>query len=157
VLKGRRVVPRCASRRAVVPIASLTSSTCRLPTRILRGRRISISCGSGLPPRGPMRPVSAGAKQSFVPRRARRRYSSCSARPPHKPPSRPPVRRIDGWVRVVIPIESVDQAAADLMRLGAEAEVLKPMKLRRRIASRRRPKATCAASCSRKAPAWSRL
>jgi predicted DNA-binding transcriptional regulator YafY len=40
----------------------------------------------------------------------------------------------DGWVRVVIPIEAINQAAADLMRLGADAEVLEPLELRRRIA-----------------------
>jgi predicted DNA-binding transcriptional regulator YafY len=40
----------------------------------------------------------------------------------------------DGWVSVVIPIESVDQAAADLMRLGTDAEVLEPPELRCRIA-----------------------
>jgi predicted DNA-binding transcriptional regulator YafY len=40
----------------------------------------------------------------------------------------------DGWVRVVIPIEGVDQAAAELMRLGTDAEVLEPPEVRRRIA-----------------------
>jgi predicted DNA-binding transcriptional regulator YafY len=44
----------------------------------------------------------------------------------------PPDR--DGWLRVVIPIESIDQAAADLIRLGTDAEVLEPPELRRRIA-----------------------
>jgi predicted DNA-binding transcriptional regulator YafY len=40
----------------------------------------------------------------------------------------------DDWVRVVIPIEAVDQAATDLMWLGADAEVLEPLELRCRIA-----------------------
>jgi predicted DNA-binding transcriptional regulator YafY len=40
-----------------------------------------------------------------------------------------------GWVRIIMPIESVEQAAAELMRLGAEAEVLEPAALRRRIAA----------------------
>ena len=40
----------------------------------------------------------------------------------------------DGWFRVVIPIESIEQAAADLIRLGTDAEVLEPAELRRRIA-----------------------
>jgi len=39
-----------------------------------------------------------------------------------------------GWVRVVIPIESIEQAAADLLRLGIDAEVLEPPELRSRIA-----------------------
>ncbi|MGE5148474.1 MAG: helix-turn-helix transcriptional regulator [Rhodospirillaceae bacterium] len=41
----------------------------------------------------------------------------------------------EGWVRVTIPIESIDQAAIDLLMLGTEAEVLKPRELRRRIAA----------------------
>ncbi len=47
-----------------------------------------------------------------------------SAGPPEK----------NGWVRVTIPIESIDQAAVDLLRLGTDAEVLKPATLRRRLA-----------------------
>ncbi len=39
-----------------------------------------------------------------------------------------------GWRNVEVPIESPEQAALDLMRLGAEAEVLKPPALRRRLA-----------------------
>ena len=41
----------------------------------------------------------------------------------------------DGWVRVTIPVESMDQAAIDLLLLGTEAEVLKPRDLRRRVAN----------------------
>ena len=41
----------------------------------------------------------------------------------------------EGWVRVTIPIESIDQAAIDLLMLGTEAEILKPRELRRRIAT----------------------
>jgi predicted DNA-binding transcriptional regulator YafY len=40
----------------------------------------------------------------------------------------------DGWRRVVVPIERVEQAAADLIRLGTDAEVLEPAELRERIA-----------------------
>lgn len=40
----------------------------------------------------------------------------------------------EGWVRVVIPIETPAQAAAELMRLGAEAEVIEPSEVRRAIA-----------------------
>lgn len=39
-----------------------------------------------------------------------------------------------GWVRVTIPIESIDRAAWELMKLGAEGEVLEPEGLRGRIA-----------------------
>ena len=39
-----------------------------------------------------------------------------------------------GWRRVTIPIESTEQAAADLIRLGTDVEVLEPAVLRRRIA-----------------------
>jgi predicted DNA-binding transcriptional regulator YafY len=38
-----------------------------------------------------------------------------------------------GWVRTVIPIESVRHAHAELMRFGGEAEVLEPAELRERM------------------------
>jgi predicted DNA-binding transcriptional regulator YafY len=40
----------------------------------------------------------------------------------------------DGWTRVVVPIESIDHGVANLLRLGAEAEVLAPEELRLQIA-----------------------
>jgi predicted DNA-binding transcriptional regulator YafY len=40
-----------------------------------------------------------------------------------------------GWRRAAIPIESVEQAAADLIRLGTEIEVLEPAALRKRLAA----------------------
>ncbi|MDF3300248.1 helix-turn-helix transcriptional regulator [Streptomyces tropicalis] len=42
----------------------------------------------------------------------------------------------DGWVRAVVPMESVDQAVPVLLSLGPEIEVLAPDELRRRIAER---------------------
>ncbi|SHH01823.1 helix-turn-helix transcriptional regulator [Streptoalloteichus hindustanus] len=39
----------------------------------------------------------------------------------------------DGWVEVKLPIESVQHAEVDLLRLGAEVEVLAPQELRERI------------------------
>lgn len=39
----------------------------------------------------------------------------------------------DGWTRLAIPIESVDQASAELLKLGAEVEVLEPGTLRERL------------------------
>ena len=38
-----------------------------------------------------------------------------------------------GRVRVTIPIESIEHAAVELLRLGAEGEVLEPMVLRKRM------------------------
>jgi predicted DNA-binding transcriptional regulator YafY len=38
----------------------------------------------------------------------------------------------EGWVRVTVPIESVEHAAGQLLRLGSEAVVLRPAALRRR-------------------------
>ena len=42
----------------------------------------------------------------------------------------------EGWRRVTIPIESIPHAAAQLLRLGAQAEVLKPAALRRALLER---------------------
>jgi predicted DNA-binding transcriptional regulator YafY len=39
----------------------------------------------------------------------------------------------DGWVRVTIPVEGIENAAAEVLKLGAEAEVLAPPALRRRV------------------------
>lgn len=39
----------------------------------------------------------------------------------------------DGWVRLLLPIESVEIGATQLLQLGAEAEVLAPPELRRRL------------------------
>ncbi|WP_200214542.1 helix-turn-helix transcriptional regulator [Micromonospora coerulea] len=39
-----------------------------------------------------------------------------------------------GWVRAVVPIESLTHAHGDLLRLGAEVEVLAPAELRARLA-----------------------
>lgn len=41
----------------------------------------------------------------------------------------------DGWVRTVIPIESIRHAHAELMRFGGDAEVLEPAELRERMAA----------------------
>src|SRR5476649_234089 len=51
-----------------------------------------------------------------------------AARESAQPPGR------DGWRQVEVPIESIEYAAVDFLRLGNEAEVLKPVELRRHIA-----------------------
>ncbi|ELS57902.1 helix-turn-helix transcriptional regulator [Streptomyces viridochromogenes] len=43
-------------------------------------------------------------------------------------------REQDGWIRVTVPIESVDHAHAEFLRLGTGIEVLQPPELRERIA-----------------------
>jgi predicted DNA-binding transcriptional regulator YafY len=40
----------------------------------------------------------------------------------------------DGWMAVEIPIESIDHAAGEILKLGAEAEVIGPPELRRKLA-----------------------
>ncbi|GGP63328.1 WYL domain-containing protein [Saccharothrix coeruleofusca] len=39
----------------------------------------------------------------------------------------------DGWTTVRVPVESVEHAVADLLRLGPEAEVVEPPELRERV------------------------
>ncbi|MEV4803695.1 YafY family protein [Nonomuraea sp. NPDC049421] len=40
----------------------------------------------------------------------------------------------EGWTRVTVPIESIEHAAGEFLRLGTEAEVLSPPELRDRLA-----------------------
>ena len=40
----------------------------------------------------------------------------------------------DGWTQVMLPMESLDHAAGEILKLGAEAEVLAPPDLRERMA-----------------------
>ena len=41
----------------------------------------------------------------------------------------------EGWMRVEVPIEGLDHAAGEMLRLGAEAVVLAPADLRERVAA----------------------
>ncbi|MER7572149.1 YafY family protein [Streptomyces sp. NPDC126514] len=50
------------------------------------------------------------------------------------PRARAPHAEEDGWTRVTVPIESVDHAHAEFLRLGTDVEVLHPAELRRKIA-----------------------
>lgn len=44
------------------------------------------------------------------------------------------IKEDDGWTRVSVPIDSVDRAHDEFLRLGAAIEVLEPAELRDRIA-----------------------
>jgi predicted DNA-binding transcriptional regulator YafY len=46
----------------------------------------------------------------------------------------PRKRDKDGWTQVAIPIESVEHAAAEILKAGAECEVVEPPELRKRMA-----------------------
>ncbi|MBB6547616.1 helix-turn-helix transcriptional regulator [Nonomuraea rubra] len=41
----------------------------------------------------------------------------------------------EGWTRVTVPIESIEHAAGEFLRLGTDAEVLAPLALRERVAA----------------------
>lgn len=41
----------------------------------------------------------------------------------------------EGWIQATLPIESIEHALGELLRLGAEAEVLAPLELRERVAA----------------------
>jgi predicted DNA-binding transcriptional regulator YafY len=56
----------------------------------------------------------------------------------------------EGWMRLVIPIESIDHAAHELVKLGAEAEVLNPAPLRERLGETARRLAALYATGSRR-------
>jgi predicted DNA-binding transcriptional regulator YafY len=45
------------------------------------------------------------------------------------------VPRADGWIRAVLPIESVEHACREFLALGADIEVLEPAELRARLAA----------------------
>ena len=49
-----------------------------------------------------------------------------------------PSRRADGRVAVTLPIESVEHACGQLMRLSPQVEVLRPVALRRALVQRLR-------------------
>jgi predicted DNA-binding transcriptional regulator YafY len=55
----------------------------------------------------------------------------------------------EGWTRLVIPIESIDHAAHELVKLGAEAEVLAPAALRERLGETARRLAALYAASAR--------
>jgi len=46
-----------------------------------------------------------------------------------------PAAEAGGWVRAVVPIESVEQACGEFLALGADIEVLEPPELRTRLAA----------------------
>jgi predicted DNA-binding transcriptional regulator YafY len=62
-----------------------------------------------------------------------RELSSALAEAAHRATGKPDKA---GWTRVTIPIESVDHAALELMRLGPECEAVEPKELRELIAAR---------------------
>ncbi|MGH9209096.1 MAG: helix-turn-helix transcriptional regulator [Acidimicrobiales bacterium] len=58
----------------------------------------------------------------------------------------------DGWVRVVIPTESFDYAHDDVLRLGADLEVLQPVELRDHLATTARAMADRYSAASTSSP-----
>jgi predicted DNA-binding transcriptional regulator YafY len=55
----------------------------------------------------------------------------------------PPVRRRDGRIKLEIPIETIDQAALQLLRLAPDVEVIAPQDLRTAIVAKLRAIADC--------------
>jgi predicted DNA-binding transcriptional regulator YafY len=54
----------------------------------------------------------------------------------------------NGWLRVAIPIESVEHAAQEMLKLGVDVEVVEPEALRHRLARTAREVAAIYASSS---------
>jgi predicted DNA-binding transcriptional regulator YafY len=75
-----------------------------------------------------------GAAQLRVSRRGMARLESLGATVLQAAHDTAQPEKSGGWTKVTIPIESIDQAAWDMLKLGSEAEVLKPVALRRRVA-----------------------
>lgn len=75
-----------------------------------------------------------GAAQLRVSRRGMARLESLGATVLQAAHDTAQPEKSGGWTRITIPIESLDQAAWDMLKLGSEAEVLKPVALRRRVA-----------------------
>src|SRR5260221_501929 len=116
---------------AAAPAAS-SSSTARAPPRPRAAHCALGACWGGAP-----RPSEAGIYRATAilrvsPRGLKllRELSAAVAEAAARTAEAPDA---DGWSRLVIPIESIDHAAQELIKLGAEAEVLAPVSLRARI------------------------
>ena len=70
---------------------------------------------------GEIRPALGGGERHFVPIAG----LGCGGDP----------LAADGWLTATIPIESFEHALGDLLRLGAEAEVVAPPELHSRMAA----------------------
>jgi predicted DNA-binding transcriptional regulator YafY len=75
-----------------------------------------------------------GAAQLRVSRRGMARLESLGATVLQAAHDTAEPEKSGDWTKITIPIESLDQAAWDMLKLGSEAEVLKPVALRRRVA-----------------------
>jgi predicted DNA-binding transcriptional regulator YafY len=101
---------------------------------LLKGSSIDLPTGNSQPHQGWPSGISQRARVRLSPRG--RRLAALSGRPAGlhvRPHGRRTPQVRPGWVEAWLPVSSIGSAAAEIVALGAEAEVVEPVELRELI------------------------